>query len=209
MILTPPVMEEKTMISKTRNLLTAALLALVAVSTPALSQHTGWYVGLGVGQSTFKGSCDGVVGPGISCAEKDTAFKILEGYQVNQNFGVEFAYIGLGETTASFAGFGSAAIAAKGVELLIVGTSPIDQQWSVYGKLGFFRWAVDFKDGTGLLGSASATGTDLTYGIGVKYNFTKNAASRMEYQQYNDVGDFNTTGKGDISVMGVGVIIGF
>ena len=195
--------------SRTRNLLTAALLALVAVSTPALSQDTGWYAGFGVGQSTAKGACDGIVGPGISCDEKDTAFKILGGYQVNQNFGVEFAYTDLGEATASFAGFGSIAIAAKGLELLGVGTMPINQQWSVYGKLGLFRWDVDAKDGTGLVGSVSATGIDLTYGFGVKYNFAKNAALRVEYQQYNNVGDFNTTGRADVSVMGVGVIVGF
>src|SRR6266511_1209562 len=159
-----PLGEEKTINPQTRNLLTAALLALIAVSTPALSQDTGWYAGLGVGQSTAKGACDGIAGPGISCDEKDTAFKILGGYQVNQNFGVEFAYTDLGQATASFAGFGSIAIAAKGFELLGVGTMPINQQWSVYGKLGLFRWDVDAKDGTGLVGSVSATGTDLTYG---------------------------------------------
>ncbi len=195
--------------SQTRNLLTAALLALVAVSTPALSQDAGWYAGLGVGQSTAKSACDGVVGPGISCNDKDTAFKILGGYQVNPNFGVEFAYTDLGAAKASFAGFGSATIAAKGFEFLGVGTMPINQQWSVYGKLGLFRWDVDFNDGTGLVGSASATGIDLTYGFGAKYNFAKNAALRVEYQQYTDVGDFNTTGKSDVSVMGVGVIVSF
>jgi len=83
MILTSLFIDEKTMNSHTRNLLTAALLALVTVSTPALSRDTGWYAGLSVGQSTAKGACDGVVGPGISCDEKDTAFKILGGYQVN------------------------------------------------------------------------------------------------------------------------------
>lgn len=137
------------------------------------------------------------------------AFKILGGYQVNPNFAVEFGYADLGKTEASFAGFGSDAIAGSGFEVLAVGIAPINQQWSMYGKLGFFRWDVDYKDGTGLIGSASASGTDLTYGFGAQYSLTKTAALRVEYQQYNDAGDPNTTGEGDVSVMSVGVIFRF
>src|SRR5712691_7390342 len=44
-----------------------------------------------------------------------------------------------------------------------VGSLPVNQQLSVYGRLGFFLWNVDFKDGTGLFGgSASASGMGLT-----------------------------------------------
>jgi len=198
--------EEKTMNLQTRKLLTGALLGLVAVSTPALSQNTGLYAGFTLGQSKAKDACAGVVGPGTSCDEKDAAYKILGGYQVNRNFGVEFAYVHLGEVKASFAGFGNVVTTAEGFELLGVGTIPINQQWSVYGKLGSFRWDVHQ---TGIVEPADATGTDLTYGFGVKYNVTKSAALRVEYQQYNDVGDFNTTGKTDVSVIGVGVIARF
>jgi len=184
-------------------------LAMATVSTPSLAQDTGWYAGVGIGQATYKDACDGIAGPGISCDDTDMAFKILGGYQVNPNFAVEFGYGDLGKTEASFAGLGSATIEASGFEVLAVGIAPINQQWSMYGKLGFFRWDVDLKDGTGLIGSASASGTDLTYGFGVQYRMTKAAALRIEYQQYNDAGDPNTTGEGDASVMGVGVTYRF
>jgi len=192
-----------------RNLLTAGLLALVAVSTPALSQDTGWYAGLGVGQSKAKDACTGVAGPGISCDDTDTAWKIFGGYQFNANFGAELGYTDLGEVSATFAGFGSATIESKGIELLGVGTYPINQQFSIFGKLGFFRWDVDANDGTGLVGSVSDSGTDLTFGFGVKYNFTKNVALRAEWQRYTDVGETNTTGMADVDVLGVSVIIKF
>ncbi len=90
-----------------------------------------------------------------------------------------------------------------------VGTLPVNQQLSVYGKLGFFRWNVDFKDGTGVVGSASASGIDLTYGFGASFNFAKNAALRLEWQRYKDVGDDNTTGQGDIDLIGVGLVLKF
>src|SRR6266852_3402943 len=201
-------MEEKTMNLHSRKFLSAALFALVAASTPALSQDAGWYGGLGIGQSTFVGACDGISSPD-SCQEKNTAWKIFGGYQFNRNFAGEFGYTDLGKTTASFVGFGSASIGARGFELSGVGMLPVSQQFSVYGRLGLFHWDVDFKDGTGLAGSASASGTDLTYGLGASFSFTKNSALRLEWQKYQDVGDTNSTGSGDITVIGVGLAVKF
>ena len=57
--------------------------------------------------------------------------------------------------------------------------------------------------------SASASGSDLTYGVGVGWNLSKNVALRAEYQQYNNVGDENTTGQSDVSVMGINGIFKF
>jgi OmpA-OmpF porin, OOP family len=194
---------------RTKKLVATALLALAAVPLCSLAQEPGWYAGVGLGMSNFKGACDGLSGPGISCDDKDTAFKLFGGYQVNPNFAVEFGYSDLGKTKADFAGFGSVSIAASGYEALAVAIAPINPQWSVFGKLGFFRWDADLNDGTGLLGSASASGTDLTYGFGANYGFSKNGALRIEYQKYSDVGDENTTGSGDVDVIGVSAIYRF
>src|SRR5258706_6576876 len=50
--------EEKNMNSYPRKLLSATLFALAVASTPALSQDTGWYGGIGFGQSDFIDSCE-------------------------------------------------------------------------------------------------------------------------------------------------------
>ena len=194
---------------QSRKSLSAALFALAAASTPALSKDTGWYGGLGIGQSTFVGACDGISSPD-SCQEKDTAWKIFGGYQFNRNFAGEFGYTDLGKTTLSLAGFGSASTGANGFELTGVGSLPVNQQLSVYGRLGFFLWNVDFKDGTGLFGgSASASGMGLTFGFGASFNVATNAALRLEWQRYKDLGDANTTGKGDIDLIGAGLVVKF
>jgi opacity protein-like surface antigen len=65
---------------------------------------------------------------------------------------------------------------------------------------------VDAKDGTGLVGSTSASGTDLTFGFGLKFDFTKDFAVRGEWQRYKDVGDMNTTGQGDVDFIGVSFV---
>ena len=192
-----------------RKLLSATLFALVAASTPALSQDTGWYGGIGFGQSDFIDSCAGLAGPAIACEEKDTAWKIFSGYQFNRYFAGEFGYTELGKTTLSITGFGNASIGAKGFEMTGIGMLPLSRQFSVYGRLGLFHWDVDFKDGTGLVGSASASGTDLTYGFGASLSLSRNAALRLEWQKYRDVGDTNTTGSGDISTIGAALVLKF
>src|SRR6266850_1659334 len=188
-----------------RKLLSAALFALAAASTPALSQVTGWYGGARFVQSEFKDSCAGLAGPAFACVERDTAWNIFGGYQFSRYFAGEFGYTDLGKTTLSITGFGNASFGAKGVELTGVGFLPLGQQFSLYGKLGLFHWDADFKDGTGLVGSARASGTDRTYGFGASMGVARNAALRLEWQRYQDVGDKNSTGSGDITVIGFGL----
>jgi OOP family OmpA-OmpF porin len=188
-------------------LLAAILASLFALPTVALSQDIpGWYVGIGIGQSKAKGACDGVSGPGITCKETDTAGKILGGYQFSRNFALELGYADLGQAKATFSGFGSATIGSKGFELTGVGMLPINERFSVLAKAGLFHWNVDAKDGTGLVGSVSASGTDLTFGFGLKFDFTKDFAIRGEWQRYKDVGDVNTTGQADVDFIGASLV---
>jgi OOP family OmpA-OmpF porin len=131
-----------------------------------------------------------------SCDDKDTAWRILGGYQVNRNFAAEFGYHDLGKAT--FSGPGGGDLKANAWELVAIGAFPFANQFAVYGKLGFFRGEVKgFGD--------KDTNSDLTYGLGVSYDITRQFAVRGEWQRYKDVGggDF---GKSDIDVLNVGVL---
>lgn len=175
----------------------AFVLALAATSTPALSQDAGWYAGISYGKTKVKGFCTDLGGLGTtSCDDKDTALTVFGGYQINKNFGAELGYVTLGEVSATLSGV-TVTAETKGFELVGVGTVPLNQQFSLFGKLGFFRWDVD-ATAPGV--SVSESGTDLTYGFGVKYDFTKNFAVRGYWQKYNDV---------DVQVMGVSAVFKF
>ena len=192
----------------TSTVVTAAIFAAALLSTQALAADgAGFYLGAGVGQSKAKDACTGLAGTGITCDDKGTAFSIFGGYQVNTNFGVELGYTDLGKATAS--GFGAtASFEAKGFELVGVGTYPINPQFDVYGKLGFFRWDLDFSaSGPGGSLSQSESGTDLTFGFGVQYIFTENFGIRVQWQRYNDIGNKATTGASDVDVIGVGLFV--
>jgi len=70
-------------------------------------------------------------------------------------------------------------------------------QFSVYGKLGFYRGeAKGFGD--------KETNTDFTYGVGVQYNFNPKLGVRGEWQQYKGVGGDDVDA--DVNVLSVGVV---
>ena len=204
-----------------RNLLfTAAitLSGLLAGSSPALAQQaqdSGFYAGGALGQAKAKDACSGITGAGFTggCDDKDTAWKIFGGYQFNRHFGAEVGYVDLGEFTANGTIAGapaSASAEAKGFEVVGVGMIPFTQQLSAYGKAGLFRWDVDSRATAGAASAGGGDkGTDFTYGVGLKYDFTRNLAGRLEFQRYNNVGEASTTGQSDVNLWTLGVAFKF
>jgi OmpA-OmpF porin, OOP family len=197
-----------------RYLVAVLLAAAYLVVTPVAAQETRFYLGAKAGQSEFKGSCTPT--PGItflSCDEKDTAWGVFAGYQVNRYFAVEGGWTDFGETEASATVGGipvNAAISAKGWELVGVGSIPFTDQFSAYAKAGAFRWRVRGSVAVPGVGSASAndSGTDFTYGVGLRFDFTKVVGARLEWQRYNDVGSSNT-GQGDLNLLTLGILVKF
>jgi OOP family OmpA-OmpF porin len=201
---------------KNIKVLTAAafISSALLITVPAFAQDAGFYAGGAIGQSRLKGACDGLT---IACDDKDTAWKIFGGYQFNKNFGAEIGYVDLGKASASGIVTGAAVnaeIKGKGWEFLGVGTIPFTDKISGYGKLGLVRWEVDAFASAALggrtaVGSASDNGTSATYGLGLKYDFTKNVGARMEWQRYSNIGNDSTTGQGDVDLYSVGVVFKF
>ena len=85
-----------------------------------------------------------------------------------------------------------------------LGSLPLADRFSVYGKFGFYRADSEVNFNLVVLGSGSAseTNTDITFGVGLRYDFTRNLGLRAEWQRYGDVGD----GATDVDVMSVGLI---
>jgi OmpA-OmpF porin, OOP family len=193
---------------KSKKALVAALIGVsAAVAAPAAfaqargaAADAGWYAGGSLGQST----ADCKVSGG-SCDDKDTAWKIFGGYQINRNFGVELGYADLGKITVS-AGGSSLSVETTSWDLVGVGSFPMANQFSIYGKLGFNRTETK-------AGSAKDNGTDLTFGAGVRYDFSRNLGVRGEWQRYKATTPAATSGAitvtsgdFDIDVLSVGVV---
>jgi OmpA-OmpF porin, OOP family len=164
------------------------MLAPSAHAQWMLKQDTGLYVGAAIGQAKVRNFCSEAAAAGFTaCDEKDTAWKLSAGYNFTRNFAVEAGYLNWGKYTVGTAA-GTGTVKPKGFELLGVATFPVYQNLSAYGKLGFVRWDADFSVAVG--GTTFATddkGTDLTFGLGMSYDFTNNLAARLEWQRYTDL----------------------
>src|ERR1041384_5449662 len=77
--------------------LAAIVVALAPAVAASAAEDTGFYLGVGLGQSTLKNDDDGV-----DVDEDDTGFKIFGGYQLNNYLAAELSYIDLGKAERSF-----------------------------------------------------------------------------------------------------------
>ena len=191
------------------------LIAVVGISAaafalPAAAQGmSAVYIGGGLGQSKFKGACDGVSGTGVTCDDKDTSFKIFGGYQLNRNFAGELGYTDLGK--AKFTDpTGSTELKATAWELSAVGSWPLADAFSIFGRLGGY-WGEGKLSGSGA--SGSKTTANVTFGLGAQYDFMRNFGVRGEWQRYSKVKVKNdatgTEDSGDIDVLGISVLYRF
>ncbi len=163
-----------------------------AGSAAAQSNLSSWYAGGTVGQAELKDACQGLGG----CDEKDTALRILGGYQYNRNFAAEIGYHDLGEASAP-----AGATEAAAWELVGIGALPLGNQFSAYGKLGVYRGELE------ALG-AEETNSDLTYGLGLQYDITRAVGVRGEWQRYSKMGG-GAVAETDVDVLNVGVAYRF
>jgi len=195
-----------------RKAIVAAAAALAALTAaPAWSQDAGFYLGASIGQSRAKEFCDD--SGGFSCDDKDTAWKIFAGYQFNRHLAVEGGYTDLGEVGASGVLSGVSVrgkIEATAFELVGVGSIPVADRFSLYGKLGVY-YAETERNLTGTLGAVTVTdndsekNTDLTFAFGARFDVTRNLGIRAQWQRYLNVGG-GDIGEDDIDVLSVGVL---
>ena len=158
-----------------------SVLAVTAFASVCLAQG---YVGGSFGNSDANINCAGTV----TCDNKDTGFKVFGGYMFTPNFGVEGAYASFGTATASVLvpPLVNVEIKGTGFGAFAVGVVPIDQ-FSVFGKLGVASIKAEGSGSVAGFGGAtlpSETHTDVAWGVGAGYNFTKNFGIRAEWERF-------------------------
>jgi OOP family OmpA-OmpF porin len=142
--------------------------AAMTVSAGALAQAAmPIYVGVDVGK-TDVGS------------EDDIGFKVFGGYQFHPNVAAEVGYSML---------FDKSDVEVTALEFVAVGMFPVANQLSIIGKLGLANVEVDSPVG-------SDDKTELTYGIGAQFDFSRNLGARLQWQRYDteDEVDFFSIG---------------
>ena len=130
--------------------------AAMAVSAGAIAQQPAT-TGFYIGAEV--GNTD------VGGADDDIGFKILGGYQFHRNIAAELGYGLL---------YDKSDVEVKTLEAVAVGMFPIANQFSIIGKLGLANIDVNPGDDK----------TELTWGLGVQYDFSRNLGVRALWQRY-------------------------
>jgi OOP family OmpA-OmpF porin len=121
---------------------------------------------------------------------------VLGGYQFMKYVAAEVQYNDLGSPEA-----GGTSFKISGYSVAAVGIYPINDQWSVFARLGY----ASTKLGSPIDNSKS----DVTYGIGGQYNIDRAWGVRVNYDQYKVETPDPGAEKATTSVPSIGVVYRF
>jgi OOP family OmpA-OmpF porin len=195
-----------------------AVLGLACVPAAEASDNgTGWYGLIGAGQtwgsgvqSTIDNSLSGAGASGFSSDVKQlTVYRLELGYQASPYLAVEGGYLGSNSEHYSVNG-GSIQVTQTtnaridGWNLVAVGTIPLENQFSLMGRLGVASMEARANPG-GSFFSTDLSGykTAVTYGIGAQYTFTNRVFLRLDVDNYN-IGNSNYSNRTSMWTFDVG-----
>jgi OmpA-OmpF porin, OOP family len=200
-------------------LLSASLLGSgLVLAEDNLKRDRGFYVGGGVGQSTFgnfsNNVCSNLTNQGATvagCDDKGFAYKAYAGYQFIRYFGVEVGYANFGKAQATVTAPGNGTVDYKSQGVFVEGVVfvPIYNRWTFLLKGGVLGWKTNLDNGGLALPSQSSTGASGMWGGGFQYMITDAFGMRAEYEYYNSVGDNATTSASHIKVISLEGLLKF
>ena len=176
------------------------IFALIAAATAMGSaQAAGPYVGVGVA------TADHTAVPGTTNSSADgykASGKVFGGYDIDQTWGVEAGYTDVRKSNYNYTLNNLPGHAeSDGNSFYVAGkaTAPINDQFSVFGKLGAARNKSTLSSATPAF-NRSDSKTEVYAGVGLQYNINQKVALTAEYERYGKSKDFGA--KADVLTVG-------
>lgn len=188
------------------------MAAALVLSTPASAGFFDFtlrpYLGASLGQSDSDISCPA----GTTCDDKDTAWKVYGGLEVNEYISMEAGYVDLGKVGYSGAKTGSRE--TKGMLLQLVGTYALNPSFTLIGRGGMNILGTDVNGTIAGTPNNNSSDTDVVWslGLGGQYNFTQSAGLRVEWERYFKAGgraDNGGTGQANVDLLSAGLVYKF
>jgi OmpA-OmpF porin, OOP family len=175
----------------------AILATLGLLSGQAMAEGQGLYAGGALAHVLLQGSAGD-----ISTEAYDTGFKLFGGYQINENFAVELAYIDGGNPEEYSYGF-TVWNDPSAIQASVIGTLPLGSVFGLYLRGSLLSWENEtvVTDGFDYFVFEN-DGDDLSYGVGCSFNVGQKAAIRVEFEG----ADLDGT---DVSILGVSGVFRF
>lgn len=209
-------------------------------ATTAEAGEPGWYfVGFGGEASAsglserqsedklaaiFESAGRDVVSADSNIDDSDTAYGLAGGYQLNEHFAVEFAFVELGSFTNQAAVTVTDGTTQEDAEVVletsadgpvvsVLGILPLGERFSLYGRAGFTFLNADgtariTTGGQTQRASQTSQETDPVLGVGVEFNLSKYWAVRVAWDRYFEVGTEDVSGDIGADVITLGIRMG-
>lgn len=174
----------------------------LALAIPAAAAAQ-WYVGVGIGRTNNEFLPTFAPSAGESIDDSDTAYKIFVGRNLGPNFAVELEYADLNTLVKATAPGFNAQVDATTLAASFIGKFQVHPAWTMFGRLGIGRWDTDLTVNTA---SASGNGVDTVVGLGLDYAFRDNFLFRVEWTQYQNVGQNVSTADTKLTGQNVDVL---
>lgn len=196
------------MFADQKKTIAAAFAALLALATGAAqAQPVSWYLGADIVQLTTDIDDKTGVPPIVTGSAKATTLRLKGGAHLLNWLDAEVHWIIPSSETYSTAGTTNKA--ETNVLALLAKPKARFGQLGVYGLLGIASTSTELSGV--VVGDESAT--DLAYGLGLEYAFTRNLAGTIDYTRYSKknfpVGGLSGGLDVDVSALGVGIAYTF
>lgn len=215
--------------------LVAILVGALAFSPAAAwADNAGWYAGVDAGQSLFADirAYSSPIYP-HSFDKTGTGYRLDGGYKFNSYFGLEAAYVNLGNVTGSYTNFGggfcglicaqsyivNGVLKTRGWTLELVGSYPFNDHWQVFVRAGDIQANSELTASYTPIPTYNVTlfqnfsdtssDTDVTYGLGVQWSFATNWAARLSLDRYVSMGHELRIGSFNVALTSIGVVYQF
>lgn len=154
----------------------AAILVITVV--PADCADRGFYIGAGIGPSSFDVSDFNEEFGDLYFEADNFGVKVFGGYQFLKYLAVEVGYTNFGQVTRRETNIHyedqSLKVAINDWDASAVGIVPLGRKAALFGKVGLASWNTDVTvdDGHGAV-KESSNGTDVIFGLGFDFRFKK------------------------------------
>ncbi len=185
-----------------------SILTIVLLSSlSSVASAEGYYFVATVGQS-YSNLCPSTNKLQYGCSNSGDAGEFSGGYSINPNLGVEISYKILGtyaaydQNSSGTDGAATAYTKAGAFAATAVGNYELYKNLSLIGKLGIADIMITQPSQAG---NHTATNTNIFYGLGVQYDFTKSVAGRAVWENLGTVGN-GDTGESRMSMLSGGLV---
>jgi OOP family OmpA-OmpF porin len=163
-------------------------LSLSAATPVFAAGQPGWFYGISLSRPDMQFEIPGIVFSG----REDTSYRISAGYKFTPSWKAELNFLGISKpslTSNLLYGAGTPEGNGRGLQLVGTGTLPVTEKFGLYGKLGALHSSLESSCATNILTCAAADrSTDLSYGVGLRYDFTKTVSVSGEWQRFRHFG---------------------